>query len=147
MKNSILLTVGLVVTVLFLLFPAQVFELGYYEREFSNEMYNENLYLIVAVVTALMAWIAAGAYYYLINSVSFSRWYHWLMVLGGTSVLSAIVNYVYPSGIFTDLGYDFSGQLFSFCVFDLVVTAVLYVIASFAIRWWSSNCRHTPFPE
>ncbi|MBP7767916.1 MAG: hypothetical protein KA067_02420 [Prevotella sp.] len=147
MKNSILLIVGLVVTVLFLLFPAQVFELGYYEREFSNEMYNENLYLIVAVVTALMAWIAAGAYYYLINSVSFSRWYHWLMVLGGTSVLSAIVNYVYPSGIFTDLGYDFSGQLFSFCVFDLVVTAVLYVIASFAIRWWSSNCRHTPFPE
>lgn len=147
MKNSILLIVGLVVTVLFLLFPAQVFELGYYEREFSNEMYNENLYLIVAVVTALMAWIAAGAYYYLVNSVSFSRWYHWLMVLGGTSVLSAIVNYVYPSGIFTDLGYDFSGQLFSFCVFDLVVTAVLYVIASFAIRWWSSNCRHTPFPE
>ena len=147
MKNSILLIVGLVVTVLFLLFPAQVFELGYYEREFSNEMYNENLYLIVAVVTALMAWIAAGAYSYLINSVSFSRWYHWLMVLGGTSVLSAIVNYVYPSGIFTDLGYDFSGQLFSFCVFDLVVTAVLYVIASFAIRWWSSNCRHTPFPE
>ncbi len=61
MKNSILLIVGLVVTVLFLLFPAQVFELGYYEREFSNEMYNENLYLIVAVVTALMAWIAAGA--------------------------------------------------------------------------------------
>ncbi len=147
MKNSILLIVGLVVTVLFLLFPAQVFELGYYEREFSNEMYNENLYLIVAVVTALMAWIAAGAYYYLINSVSFSRWYHWLMVLGGTSVLSAIVNYVYPSGIFTDLGYEFSGQLFSFCVFDLVVTAVLYVIASFSIRWWSSNCRHTPFPE
>ena len=24
---------------------------------------------------------------------------------------------------------------------------VLFVIASFAMRWWSSNCRHTPIPE
>ncbi len=147
MKNSILLVIAVIVTLLVLVFPDQVFELGYYEREFSNEMYNENLYLIVAVVSVLVAWIAAGAFYYLINSVSFSRWYHWLLVLGIASVLSAVVNYIYPSGIFSDLGYDFSGQLFSFCVFDLVVTAVLYVVASFGIRWWSSNCRHTPFPE
>jgi hypothetical protein len=147
MKNSILLVIAVIVTLLVLVLPDQVFELGYYEREFSNEMYNENLYLIVAVVSVLVAWIAAGAFYYLINSVSFSRWYHWLLVLGIASVLSAVVNYIYPSGIFSDLGYDFSGQLFSFCVFDLVVTAVLYVVASFGIRWWSSNCRHTPFPE
>jgi hypothetical protein len=47
-----LLIAGAVVTLLFLIFPEPVFELGYYEREFSNEMYNEHLYLIVAVVTA-----------------------------------------------------------------------------------------------
>jgi hypothetical protein len=71
---------GAVVTLLFLLFPAPVFELGYYEREFSNEMYNEHLYLIVAVVTAVVAWGAAGIFYYVVNSVSFSRWYPWLLV-------------------------------------------------------------------
>lgn len=147
MKNSILLIAGAVVTLLFLIFPEPVFELGYYEREFSNEMYNEHLYLIVAVVTAVVAWGAAGIFYYVVNSVSFSRWYHWLIVLGCVSVLASVINYIYPSNIFSDLGYDFSAQLFSFCVFNFVVTAVLYVIASFAIRWWSSNCRHTPIPE
>lgn len=147
MKNSILLIVGAVVTLLFLIFPEPVFELGYYEREFSNEMYNEHLYLIVAVVTAVVAWGAAGIFYYVVNSVSFSRWYHWLIVLGCASVLAPVINYIYPSNIFSDLGYDFSAQLFSLCVFNFVVTALLYVIASFAIRWWSSNCRHTPIPE
>ncbi len=147
MKNSILLIGGAVLTLLFIIFPAPVFELGYYEREFSNEMYNENLYFIVAVVSAVVAWGAAALFYYIINSVSFSRWYHWLIMLGVASVLAPIINYIYPNNIFSDLGYDFSARLFSFCVIDFVVTAILFIIASFAMRWWSANCRHTPIPE
>ena len=147
MKNSILLIVGIVVTLLFLAFPSQIFEACYYDREFSNAMYNENLYLVVAIVTSLVAWLAAGLFYYVINSVSFSRWYHWLITLVITSFLSAIINYIYPNSIFSDNGYDFGAQLFGFCVVDFLVTALLFVIASFAIRWWSSNCRHTPIPE
>ena len=52
MKNFILLISGLVITLLFLVFPASVFEALYYEREFSNEMYNQNLYFSVALVPA-----------------------------------------------------------------------------------------------
>jgi hypothetical protein len=48
---------------------------------------------------------------------------------------------------FTAEGYDFTGQLGSFCVIDLAVEAVLFIVASFAMRWWSTNCRHTPIPE
>ena len=81
MKNTILLIAGLVITLLFLILSTPIFENLYYEREFSNEMYNQNLYLVVAVVTALIAWAAAGIYYYAINSVSFSRWYHWLIAV------------------------------------------------------------------
>lgn len=147
MKNTILLIAGLVITLLFLILSTPIFENLYYEREFSNEMYNQNLYLVVAVVTALIAWAAAGIYYYAINSVSFSRWYHWLIVLGVASVLAPTINYIYPNSIFSGDGLDFSAQLFSFCVMDFVVEAVLFIVASFSIRWWSSNCRHTPIPE
>lgn len=45
-------------------------------------MYNENLYLVVAVITAAVAWGGAALFYYVVNSVSFSRWYHWLLTLG-----------------------------------------------------------------
>ena len=147
MKNTILLIAGLVITLLFLILSTPIFENLYYEREFSNEMYNQNLYLVVAVVTALIAWAAAGIYYYAINSVSFSRWYHWLIVLGVAAVLAPTINYIYPNSIFSGDGLDFSAQLFSFCVMEFVVEAVLFIIASFSIRWWSSNCRHTPIPE
>ena len=147
MKNFILLISGLVITLLFLVFPASVFEALYYEREFSNEMYNQNLYLSTALVTALMAWGAAGIYYYLVDSVRFSRWYHWLIALVSVAVLTPIINYTYPSNIFSGDGLDFVGQLFSFCIVDLAIEIVLLVIASFSLRWWSANCRHTPIPE
>lgn len=146
-KNLILLIAGLVITLLFLVFSTKIFESLYYEREFSNEMYNQNLYFVVAIVTAVIAWVSAGIFYYAINSVSFSRWYHWLVVLGVAVVLSAVVNYVYPNNIFSSDGLNFSAQLFSFSVVNLAVEAVLFIIASFSMRWWSSNCRHTPIPE
>lgn len=147
MKNALCLGIGVLMTLLFLLFPSSVFEMGYYETEFSNEMYNESLYLVVAVITVALSWGAAALFYYVINSVSFSRWYHWLLTLAVTALLTAVVNYLYPNGLLSDMGYDFSSQLFGFCVIDFVVSACFFVVASFSMRWWSSNCRHTPIPE
>lgn len=147
MKNSILLFAGVILTLLFVIFPSQIFEVGFYDREFSNAMYNENLYFVVALVTAIVAWLFAALFYYVVNSVRFSRWYHWLITLGVASILSAIINFIYPNSIFSDMGYDFDSQMFSFSVIDFVMTALLFTIASFSIRWWSSNCRHTPIPE
>lgn len=144
MKNSILLIGGVVLTLLFVIFPASVFELVDSQSEFANEMYNENYYLIVAIISALMAWGFAALFYYVVNSVSFSRWYHWLLTLLAVSVLSPIVNFIYLNGA---LSTDYGSKLFTFCVIDFVVTAVLFKIASFSMRWWSSNCRHTPIPE
>jgi len=146
-KNTMLLITGAVLTLLFIIFSTPLFESLFYEREFSNEMYSANLYLIVAIVTVLVAWSFAGIYYYVINSVSFSRWYHWLMVLVTAMILGPVINYIYPNNIFSADGLDFSAQLFSFCMVDVIVEAVLFIIASFSIRWWSSNCRHTPIPE
>lgn len=144
MKNSILLIGGVVLTVLFMIFPSLVFEMADSQSEFANEMYNENHYFVVAVISSVMAWGVAALFYYVINSVSFSRWYHWLLSLLTVSIVAPVVNYIYLDGA---LSIDYSGKLFNFSIIDFVVTAVLFIIASFAIRWWSGNCRHTPIPE
>lgn len=146
MKNSILLIAGIVLTVLFIIFPSAIFEVGYYDTDFSNLMYNDNVYIIVAIIIAAVAWGGAALFYYVINSVSFSRWYHWLISLGVMSLLAAVVNYLYADGVLSEEG-DYGVQLFSFSVIDALYTAILFIIASFSIRWWSSNCRHTPIPE
>lgn len=147
MKNIILLATSIIVSLLFVVFASSIFEAGYYEREFSNEMYNQNLYFVVSIIILLLVWGGAAAFYYAINSVSFSRWWHWLSVMVDVSLLSSVINFMYPSSIFQDLSYDVTAQLFSFSVVVFVITAVLFTIVSFGIRWWSTNCRHTPIPE
>ncbi len=146
-KNTILLIAGIVVTLLFLLFVTPLFESLFYEREFSNEMYSVNLYFVVSIVSVLVAWSFAGIFYYVINSVSFSRWYHWLIVQIAAMIAAPSVNYIYANNIFSADGLDFSAQLFSFSMVNLFVEGVLFIVVSFSIRWWSSNCRHTPIPE
>ena len=146
-RNTLLLITGIVLTVLFIIFSTTVLEAMYYEDEFSVDMYNQNLYFIVAVISAVEAWAFAGIYYYVINSVSFSRWYHWLLVLAIAAVSVPIEIYVYLNGAFDTEGVSYSSQLLSFSVVVMVVEALLFVLASYSVRWWSSNCRHTPIPE
>ena len=147
MNKSIMLIAGVIISVCFVIFSTAIFESLYYESEFSLSMYENNLYVTVGLVSVGLAWAIAALYYYLINSVSFSRWYHWMVMLLATSVLSPIVNYVLCKNTFESDGYDFSSQLFNFSLRVFAVEIVLFVIVSFAMRWWSSNCRHTPIPE
>lgn len=67
--------------------------------------------------------------------------------VGVASVLTTVACYAYPNSVFSELGYDFSSQLVGFCLIDFLAAVALFVVASFAMRWWSSNCRHTPIPE
>lgn len=144
MKNSILLGVGIAVTLLFIVFASTFYECFGLPVDFSYEMYNDGHYFVVSVITSLSAWSMAALFYYIINSVSFSRWYHWLITLLAASTLSTIVVYAYLDNA---LAEDFSSSLVSFSVIEFVTAAILYLVVSFAIRWWSSNCRHTPIPE
>ncbi len=147
-KYTLYLIFGLVATVVLLLLSGTILDALFAgQTEFANEMYNNNLYLMTTLFSTLYAWVLAAVFYYVVNSVSFSRWYHWLIVLGVAAVASSVTAYTYCDGIFVDEGVDFGDQLFGFAMANLLVEAMLFVIASFSMRWWSSNCRHTPIPE
>lgn len=147
MNKTVLAIAAAVVSALLVVFAPQIFEVCYYEREFSNEMYNENLYPVAALTIVSVAWAVAALFYYAINSVSFSRWFHWLIMLAVAAVAAPVVIYCYSSAIFSEIGYDFSAQLSFFSFYCAVITSVVFAVVSFGIRWWSSNCRHTPIPE
>ncbi|MGI6223637.1 MAG: hypothetical protein ACOYJG_08510 [Prevotella sp.] len=147
-KYTIYLITGLVATIVLLLLSGTILDAMFSgQTEFANEMYNNNLYRMTTLFSVIYAWVLAGVFYYVINSVSFSRWYHWLIVLAIACVVSSITTYTYCDGIFTDDGVDYSDQLFGFAMTNLLVEALFFIIASYSMRWWSSNCRHTPIPE
>ena len=144
-NKLIYLATGVVITILFFVFRADLFEQLYYSNAFSNEMYNTDTYAIVAALTIGITWLGAAVYYYVINSVRFDRWYHWLAVAAVVTVLTPIVVYLVAAGQLA--GTDYQGELLTYSLLDTVWTFLLFVIASFSMRWWSTNCRHTPFPQ
>ena len=151
MKHIGFLITGIVLSLLFLLSSYSYdynlyYSLGY-SAGYSNEMLNLQVYPVIAIITLIVAWGGAAIYYYAINSVKFDRWYHWLAVLAVVVVLAPVVCYLYNDAVLKDSGLAYTGEAMRFEVLTVVFTALFYVIASYAIRWWSSNCRHTPIPQ
>lgn len=142
-RDWIFLFIGIAVTALFLIFSTQIYELLYYNSEFSNEMYNENMYFVVASATALVCWIIPVLYYLIIDR--FDRWYHWLIAMVITLVCTPIITYTYPDSIFSEMNFDFSAQLINFAIVNVIVTLVLFLIVSFSVKNLSLNCSSTPF--
>ena len=144
-EKVIFLVAGIIITVLFFIFKITLYDALYYANGFSNDLGNMDEYTSVALITIAMAWGCAAIYYYVINSVKFDRWYHWLAMLGVTAVLTPVVDYFVTCSILD--GKDYGAAIVSFEIHNIIFAAVLFIIASFSMRWWSSNCRHTPIPQ
>ena len=141
----IFLVAGIIISVLFFIFKVTLYDALYYSNGFSNDLGNIDEYTSVAAITIAMAWGGAAIYYYAINSVKFDRWYHWLATLGVVAVLTPVVDYFVTSSILE--GKDYGSAIVSFELHNIVFAAIMFIIASFSMRWWSSNCRHTPIRQ
>ena len=145
--HFIYLAVGIALTLLFFVLRETVFGAIYYHPGFSDALYNTGLYDTIALLTLAMAWGMAAIYYYAINSVYFDRWYHWLAMLAVTVVVTPLVCYFVSGSVLRADGLEYGQQSAAFELSNTVWTALLFVVASFSLRWWSSNCRHTPIPQ
>lgn len=146
-KKAIYLALGIVASLLFYFFSTEVFEFCFYSGDYSNAMYNAGAYGVLALVTLALTWGIAAIYYYVINSVKFDRWWHWLAMLGAAAVATPVVCYMVNDAMLSLSDNGFGGAAAQLELCNVPICAVLYTVASFSIRWWSSNCRHTPIPQ
>ena len=151
MKHLTYLIIGIAITVLFFILSCtdgfNIWEQMFFNQGYNDKMYNLNMYPVIAAITILVAWGGAAIYYYAINSVKFDRWYHWLAVLGAVAVLAPVVCYIYNDTVFASNGLMYIGESIQFEMQTVLFAALLYIVASYSMRWWSSNCRHTPLPQ
>ena len=148
MPKFIFSLLGLGLTVAFGFFYTGLIEFCYYDSAFSSALYDNGLYLPSSLASIGFAWLVAFLFYYVINKVQFHRWWHWLLIgiisLGATAIFS-----IY----YTELQLDDLGEgpfetnhYVNFMLWNVIFNFVIYVAASFSIRWWSSNCNATPIP-
>ncbi len=151
MKHLVYLIIGIVVTAIFFFLSCtdsfNIYEVMFFNQGYNDKMYSLSMYPVIAGITILVAWGGAATYYYAINSVKFDRWYHWLAVMAAVIVLAPVICYIYNDTVFATNGLMYVGESIQFEMQTVLFAALLYIVASYSIRWWSSNCRHTPLPQ
>jgi hypothetical protein len=129
-------------------FFAPIYEVFYYSSPFSDDVYNFELYIPIALTLLILTIICVVLFYYVIGRPKFSRWYHW----GSVLITNAIVQFFVPLTViqnkFDKEGIsEYTSEYYNFSFANMFMSVLLFIIVSFMIRWWSPDCRKTPFPN
>ena len=132
-------------------FFANWYELLAYLGDFSNDLYNENLYITIGLCMVLIPVAVLVIYYYAINSVKFAKWWHWLLLV----VVLCVINFSIAYSVsYNELSFlyeqqnkelPYGAEFTSFSLINVVWTFVVSFVWSMIIKWGSKNCRRTPF--
>lgn len=135
-------------------FIANLFEFfGFVNQgNFSNDMYNNGFYMPLFILMLVSCLTVTAVYYYLINHPRINRGWQWLLFNFGTAFLNFILAWIISSDKITAFyaaqqmypPYDWTNY-FILGIIDFFWTIVFFFVSSFIIKWWSRNCKHTPF--
>jgi hypothetical protein len=117
------------------------------QAAFSESMYNHGLYSTMFGLAAIIALLVAVIFYYVVNSPRFNKRVHWFLMMALVAIINIIVVLQYPADVIytaDNVNYDFNYWLIYGAV-HTVWAILLFTIFSLAIKWWSRNCKTTPF--
>jgi hypothetical protein len=123
-----------------------------------DDLIDEGLIMSLSLSTFFIPFLGAIAFYYVINSVRFCKRRHWLITMLISAVIVFVVNIstcISMAGreILRDKSNPEAGFLFTqgdsvFFMFSLqmfLLACFYFAIVSIIVKWWSTNCRKTPF--
>lgn len=116
---------------------------------FADTMFNSGMYIEVFWISFFIVMPITLLYYIIIDSVRFSRWWHWLIVLGFSSLILFLVAYILPQDTFFVENISVpNSEFFLFGIENLLMGILLFIGFSALFRFtFSNNCRSTPFPQ
>lgn len=133
-------------------FFANWYELLAYFNGFSDDIYHQqSLYITIGLCMTLIPVGVLALYYYAINSVSVSKWWHWLLLVVFLCAINFVIAY---STSYNELSYLYEQQnklmpygteFVSFALVNVLWTFVVSFVWSMIIKWGSTNLRRTPF--
>lgn len=98
-------------------------------------------------------------YYYVINHPQLNHWWGWIIFL----VINGIINFIvgwqwvlkdYYDGkmITIDLATNLQmplnigeSEIIYFGVSNMFISVIVFIVFSFILKWWSTNCSRAPF--
>jgi hypothetical protein len=134
-------------------FFAYLYEAFAYFEGFSDDLFENNLYMLIGISMSSISLIGVAVYYYAINHPHLNRWYHWALIV----FIACIANFGIAYGVtFNSLDaiYARNNQPLPYSVEIVIfslINSVWTLIVSFAFSFirkigkWSYNCKNTPF--
>jgi hypothetical protein len=133
---------------------ASIYEAGglfYIEFEdFSNQLYNYEIYTPIGWVLILSSLIWMFLYYK-IDHVNFSRWYHWLIWLAILCAINFVFAYYWSVKELTlhfeeeGIQMPYSGEFVNFSLINVLYAIVLGILLSLMLKKIAVNTKTTPF--
>lgn len=129
-----------------------------------------NHLLTIGLGMLVITFFLTIAYYYFINHPRFNRWWHWIifLLITGTTNLLLGYGYIYTKlhnglipacythseiqtaedgSIYGVNGSEILSSLncWQFGIANAIIAITFFFIFSFVVKWWSQNCKHSPF--
>ena len=125
---------------------ATIYQFFYYDQ-FSDDIYSEELYSPLGLIAILGSLFFVCLFYYIINRPSFSRWYHWLLILVTNFIIQLVIGIYLPLTAFSALNLGYQNEYYIFGLMNAIIASLFFILMSFLLRWWSTNAKRTPIPN
>jgi hypothetical protein len=126
---------------------------GAYLGNFSNQMYDNNIYFPIALYSILLAIILTVAYYYIIDRPGTAKFSIWSINILVGGIISYIIAYVSANNKLTDvfanigepLPAAFTSDILLFGLINTMWTILLMFLLSLVFKWKSTHSSFIPF--
>lgn len=123
---------------------------------------NPNLYNTIGLVTIIVSLILVILFYYIINHPQ-SKWWSWLITLGGNSIIALFIGYgivksKYVNGYIPDnlinqrdeygnniLVLIGDSNCWGFGIANMFVALICFIVFTLLLKWRSSSSKYIPF--
>lgn len=115
-----------------------------------------NQFIMYGLIALSISLAIMLIYYYVINHPRFNKWWSWVLML----LLVGISNFAIAIGRLWDEYYTVGtaecliaggnggidrNTVIGFGFANFIVSALFFIIFSIGLKWWSTNCKRTPF--
>lgn len=125
-------------------------------EESDGGYFGTNHFIMYGFIGLGIALVVMILYYYVINSVKFDTWRSWLLMLLAVGVSNFFIGAVMTLDdlnageigeclINGSNGGIYAYNCWLFGLTNFFVSAIFFIIFSIGFKWWSRNCRYSPF--
>lgn len=134
-------------------------ELADYLWGLSSPQQTGNMFIGIGMTMLCITFVLAIVYYYLLDHPRLNNWWGWSIFLTVNAFLNFVVGWQwvlkdYYDGLMVKISSETGKEIdlpisesdiLAFGVTNMINSIIAFIIFSYIIKWWSTNCSRAPF--